>query len=222
MSSDFNETARLVGIVSASAVAVLLAVYAITLGIGLLRFRSQGRPIGGRLFLMLELLIVAIAPAAVMLMAAVHAWAPSGDKVFSLLALVFMALVAGLTCSVHFVILTLGRRTALRQAQWWAVVFDFKWPSVVYALDILAWDVFFALSMGFAAPVFSGSGLADAVRALMIVSAVFAFAGLSGVVANDMRLRNIGIVGYVGLFLVVNALLVVLFWRADPNSFTQG
>jgi len=27
-------------------------------------------------------------------------------------------------------------------------VFAFAWPSVVYALDILAWDVFFALAAG--------------------------------------------------------------------------
>jgi hypothetical protein len=45
---------------------------------------------------------------------------------------------------------------------------------------------------------------------------VLAFAGLSGVVVGDMQLRNIGIVGYVGVFLVVAALLAVLFFRAPP------
>jgi hypothetical protein len=34
---------------------------------------------------------------------------------------------------------------------------SFKWPSVSYALTILAWDVFFALSVLFAAPVFGGN-----------------------------------------------------------------
>jgi hypothetical protein len=52
----------------------------------------------------------------------------------------------------------------------------------------------------------------------MISSGVLALAGLSGVVAGDMQLRNIGIVGYVGVFLVVVALLAVLFHRAPPQE----
>jgi hypothetical protein len=89
---------------------------------------------------------------------------------------------------------------------------------VVYALDILGWDVFFALSMLFAAPVFSGGRLATLIRVLMIASGVLALAGLSGVAVGDMQLRNIGIVGYVGVFLVVAALLAVLFYRTEPQE----
>ncbi len=92
----------------------------------------------------------------------------------------------------------------------------------MYALDILAWDVFFPLSMLFAAPVFSGSRLAAWIRVLMIASAVLALAGLSGVVASDMQLRNIGIIGYLGVFLVVAVLLVVLFYRSEPNDGLIG
>jgi hypothetical protein len=89
---------------------------------------------------------------------------------------------------------------------------------VVYALDILGWDVFFALSMLFAAPVLSGGRLATLIRVLMIASGVLALAGLSGVAVGDMQLRNIGIVGYVGVFLVVAALLAVLFYRTEPQE----
>jgi hypothetical protein len=70
--------------------------------------------------------------------------------------------------------------------------------------------------MFFAAPVLSGSRLATSIRVLMIVSGVLALAGLSGVVAGDMQLRNIGIVGYLVLFLVVAGLLGVLFYRTRP------
>jgi hypothetical protein len=52
----------------------------------------------------------------------------------------------------------------------------------------------------------------------MTVSGVLALAGLSGVVAGDMQLRNIGIVGYLGVFLVVAGLLAVLFHRAAPGT----
>ena len=90
--------------------------------------------------------------------------------------------------------------------------------SIVYALDILTWDVFFPLSMLFAAPVLGGSRLAAWIRVLMIASGVLSLAGLSGIVAGDMQLRNIGIVGYVGVFLVVAALLAVLFYRTTPKE----
>jgi predicted lysophospholipase L1 biosynthesis ABC-type transport system permease subunit len=70
--------------------------------------------------------------------------------------------------------------------------------------------------MLFAAPVFRGSRLAAWTRALTIAGAVLALAGLSGVVAGDMQLRNIGIGGYVGMFLVVASLLAVLFYGATP------
>ena len=116
----------------------------------------------------------------------------------------------------HFVILTLSRQPEFAGQPWVPLVLSFEWPSVAYALDILGWDFFFALSMLFAAPVFRGSRLAAWIRGLMIVSGMLALAGLSGVVVGDMQLRNIGLVGYVGVFLVVAALMAVLFYRETP------
>jgi hypothetical protein len=43
-------------------------------------------------------------------------------------------------------------------------------------------------------------------------------AGLSGVAVGDMRLRNIGIVGYVVVFLLVAALLDLPFDRTTPQE----
>ena len=71
--------------------------------------------------------------------------------------------------------------------------------------------------MLFAAPDFSGSRLAAWIRALMIASGVLALGGLIGVVVGNMQVRNIGIVGYVGVFVVVAALLTVFFYRANPK-----
>ena len=70
--------------------------------------------------------------------------------------------------------------------------------------------------MLFAVPVFRGNRLAAWIRVLMIASGVLALAGLSGVLVGEMQLRNIGTVGYVGVYLVVAALLAVLFNREIP------
>jgi hypothetical protein len=215
-SIKFTATARRLGIFSAAASVILLVAYAVTLAMGLASLESPQEPIGDPLFTILEVLIITMMPAMVALMVTVHAWAPMHAKTLSLTSLVFMGMLAGLTCSVHFVILTLSRQPEFTAQPWLPLVLSFNWPSVVYALDILGWDVFFPLSMLFAAPVFWGTRLAAWIRVLMTASGVLALAGLSGVVVGDMQLRNIGIVGYVGVFLVVTALLAVLFYRATP------
>jgi hypothetical protein len=213
---EFSATARRLGIFSAVGVVILGVAYAITLALGFLSLKSPQQPIGDPMFSILEVLIIVMMPAMVALMVAVHAWAPSHAKILSLTAVVFMAMLAGVTCSVHFVILTVSQQAAFAGQSWLPLFLSFKWPSIAYALDILGWDFFFALSMFFAARVFGGSRLAASIRLLMIASGVLALAGLSGVVAGDMQLRNIGIVGYLGVFLVVAGLLAVLFYRARP------
>ena len=218
MVTAFSPTACRLGLYSAAATVLLIVAYAVTLVVGLLSLKSPQDPIGDPMFTMLEVLIIVMMPAVVALMVAVHAWAPAPVKALSLTAVLFMGLVAVVTSSLHFVILTVSRHPAFAGQPWLPLFLQFRWPSVVYALDILAWDVFFPLSMLFAAPVLSGSTLAIWIRWLMVASAVLALAGLSGVVFGNMQLRNIGIVGYVGVFLVIAVLLAVLFYRALPST----
>jgi len=211
----FTATARQLGLVSAVGTVLLSAGYAAALVAGLWSLPSPQQSIGNPWFSVLEIFILLLLPLLVGLMVAVHAWAPAEDKVYSLLALLFMALMAGLTGSVHFVIFTLSRQVDFTGPAWLPLL-SFRWPSVPYALDILAWDVFFALSVLFAAPVFRGSRLAGTIRGMLIASGVLALAGLSGVIFGDMRLRAIGIVGYVGVFPVAALLLAILFHRTVP------
>jgi hypothetical protein len=177
--------------------------YAVTLVAGFLSLPSPQQPIGDPLFTILEILIILMMPVMVALMVTIHTWASPETKAFSLMALVFMGLLAGLTCSLHFVILAVSRQAAFAGLSWLPLFLSFKWPSVAYALDILAWDLFFPLSVLSVAPVFSGSRLATSIRVLMIVSGILALGGLSGVIVGDMQLRNIGIVGYAGVFSVI-------------------
>ena len=214
----FTPIARSLGIFSATVTVILVVAYTVTLAVGLLSLESPQKPIDDPMFTILEVLIIVMMPAMVALMVAVHAWAPMNAKALSLTSLVFMGLLAGVTSVVHFCVLTLSRQPEFAGQSWLPLVLSFNWPSVAYALEILAWDVFFALSMLFAALVFHGSRLAAWIRVLMIASGVLSLAGLSGVVAGDMQLRNIGIVGYDGVFLVVAALLAVLFYRTTPQE----
>jgi hypothetical protein len=205
---------RAIGRAAAWAVFFLGILYAVTTVLGLLSLKSPQHPIGDPFFLIMELLIVFIAPLMVVSMVAVHAYASFDVKVYSLTALIFIILLAGITSSVHFVILSVGRQLGATGLTWVPFLISFKWPSVAYTLDILAWDWFFALSMLFAAPVFREGRLERTVRILMIVSGVLSLVGLIGVPLEDMQVRMIGVLGYAVVSPIVFLLLGIVFGRA--------
>jgi hypothetical protein len=62
---------------------------------------------------------------------AVHAWAPMQAKTLTLTSVIFMGLLAGVTCVVHFCVLTLSRQPEFAGRRWEPLVFPFAWPSVV-------------------------------------------------------------------------------------------
>lgn len=214
--SEFSPLARKLGIFSSSVVLALQLLYAVALFVGFQQLESENQPIQDPIFTLLEVLIILMMPVMVLLMASVHAWADPEKRLLSLVALLCMAMAAATTCTVHFLILTLSRQPEFSSLPDGALLFAFSWPSIAYSLDILAWDFFFALSTLFAAPVFFDGRLARWIRALMTASGLLALAGLAGVATGNMQLRNIGIVGYLLVFLVVCALLGALFYQTKP------
>lgn len=214
----FTMPATRLGIAAALTVLVLSLAYAIPLVLGLRSLQSQQDPIPDPYFAIMEMLIMLIGPALVVMMAAIHAYASPDVKVYSLTALVFMGLLAGITCSLHIVMLTVGRQVTPAALPWLPLFLSFRWPSVIYALDILAWDLFYPLGILFAVPVIRGAGLARALRVCMVASGMISLVGLLGPVVGDMGIRNIGIVGYAGLSPVVALLLAMLFHRAGGRA----
>ena len=184
-----------VGRITATAVWILLIVYALTTVIGLLSLESQLDPIGDPWFTMMELLIIILAPLILVCMIALDLTVAKPLRIFSRSALLFMGLMTVVTCGVHFSILSVSRPIAAAGLPRPELLFSFTWPSVAYTLDILAWDFFYALSILFAAPIFFASGRRS-IGALMLASGLLSLAGLAGIPTADMGIRNIGIVGY--------------------------
>jgi hypothetical protein len=218
MSEEFTRNQKMLGSIAAFSVFFLLAAYLFTLILGFLSLKSPADPIGDPYFTILELLIVVIAPLMVLVMVSVHYKSSPGTGMYSLLAVVFMVIMAAITCSVHFVILTVSRSLVADGFPWASQFFSFVWPSVAYALDILAWDLFFALSMLCASVVFSKGRLENATRALMIVSGILSLAGFIGVALSDMNLRNIGIIGYAVVSIGVFFLLGIVFLNSRDDA----
>jgi hypothetical protein len=185
-------------------------IYLIVLILGFISLKSPDDPIGNPYFTILEILIIFLAPSMVFTLAIVHKSTPEKLKIYSLTALILISIMACITCCLHFVILTLSQQEAFMDRNWSLLVFSFKWPSIAYSIDILAWDFFYALSMLFLSATFRKRGLETHIRILLVVSGVLSFIGILGIPLNNMQVRNIGIVGYTVFAIIIFFLLGII------------
>src|SRR5512133_380296 len=136
----FTAQHRVLGRVASWTVFALVVIYSVVLILGFLSLKSPQDQIGDPYFTLMELLIILMMPFMVISMIAVHAYATPGAKAYSLTALAFMIIMAAFTSGLHFVILTVSRQIEAAGLVEAPLFFSFQWPSVAYALDILAWD----------------------------------------------------------------------------------
>jgi hypothetical protein len=194
-----SRSERLAGRWSARAVIGITAVYAAVMVAG---FGSMGNlvdPLPDPYLAVAELLILLLAPAMVVLMAAVHACTPVHLRMFSLIAFGWMLVTACLTMTVHVVQLVVARRIDPDSVPGFARLFEFAWPSMWYAVDVVAWDLLLGLSLLFAAFVFTGRRY-RAVRWGLLASAALCLVGLVGPAIDVIAWRELGIFGYVVVF----------------------
>jgi hypothetical protein len=94
-----------------------------------------------------------------------------------------------------------------------------EWPSTLYAVELLAWDVFLGLALLFAAPVFSGSGPHVRVRWALVITGVLCLLGGIGPIIGNMAVQRIGILGY-GIALPITCIFLALVFRHGGSSFS--
>jgi hypothetical protein len=167
-----------------------------------LGFSSMGNvsdPLPDPYLAVAEGLIILMAPLMVTLMIAVHGCAPGRLRGLSLAAVGWMMMLATVTMTVHVVELTFVRRIDPAELPGFDRLLNFQWPSLLYAADIVAWDLFLGLALLFAAPVFAGPGYRWARRALLL-SGSLCLLGLVGPIVNVLAWRGIGIFGYAIVF----------------------
>lgn len=206
------DAVRRLGIAAAATIVGGSVLYGAALIIGL-STAAEGHPISDPWFGVMEWLILAIAPAMVALIMILHIWAGDIQSSRGKLATASMALAAGLTMAVHGWLLTLPRSAA---------TLAFNWPSLPYALDILAWDLFFAWSVLLTAKAVRRQARVPGVSGLLALSGVLAAAGLLGIPLGNMQVRNLGIVGYAVAFPMAALLILCRFLRTPPETGPSG
>jgi hypothetical protein len=170
-----------------------------------MRASGLSHPIVDPTLAIMEFLTLLSAPLLVLLMVAIHESTAASDKVYSLAALAFKVLTAGLTSAVHFVGLT-----ALRQSG----TVELLWPSPQYALELLGWDVFLGISLLFTAPTFRGLGLQRAIRNSSAITGILCLLGTLGPATGKMSLQFIAVVGY-GIGLPVTSFLLARYFMRN-------
>jgi hypothetical protein len=191
---------RILGAWSARAIILIEVAYVAVFIAGFAAIRNTSDPLPNPYLAIAEILILILAPIMVCLMLAVHECAPKEARPFTKVALGWMMAAATLTTIVHFVQLTVARFIDPATFPGYARIFGWRWPSTFYALDIVAWDVFFGLALLFAVPAFAHRADARLVRRGLILSGSLCLIGLVGPFADMLGLRTIGIVGYTVVF----------------------
>jgi hypothetical protein len=198
--NKWTPTDQLIGMWVAWTVFALALIYVAVMALGFIAAGSLDAPLVDPAFAIMEMLILVQAPLIVLLFGVFHRYAAPRSRSLSLAAFALVVVMAGITLSVHFVLLTVGRQVPSGLLPGFDRLFSFNWPSVAYALDILAWDYCFGLALLAAAPVFTGGPAERAVRTGLTLAGVLCLAGLLGVVTANMQIRNVGVVGYGGVF----------------------
>jgi hypothetical protein len=190
----------MIGAWSARAMFVLEVAYVVVFVVGFASISGDfSKPLPDPYLGIAEALILVVAPIMVALMLAIHEYAPERARPFTRVALGWMVAAAAFTTTVHFVELTVARHINPASFPGYYRIFDFKWPSLLYAVDIVAWDVYFGLALLFAVPAFRRDSEPGA-RAGLLACGSLCLIGLVGPFANILGLRAIGIFGYTILF----------------------
>jgi hypothetical protein len=218
----FTAQHRAIGMAAAWAAFIVMQVYSITSGVGFLSLKSPQDSIGPPFLPIMALLIVVMAPLMVATMVAVHAYAAPERKIYGAMALAFIILLAGTTSSINFAVLIVSGQADAAGAPWLPLFLPYKWPTVAYAMDIFAWDWFYALSMLCAAPILRGHRLAQMTRLVMSISGGLSLLGLIVLPLAAMPAIGISIVGWGVAGSVVFLLLAVVLGRTQPAPGDTG
>jgi len=197
---------RKVGLLSSSGLVIVGVTYAVVVAVGVAQ-AGLAEPIVDPVLAVMEGITVVASLFVVGLFVAVYGLADHERKPLGLIALSFAVIMAALTSAVHFVALTAGRQTGFTALEW---------PSTLYALELLAWDVFLGLTLLFAAAVFVGSGARAVARWSLAAAGALCLLGAIGPVIGDMAVQRIGILGY-GVGLPIASLAVAQVFRREVD-----
>jgi len=154
-------------------------------------------------------------PILLLVLASLHRVLPEQKRVFTNTALSLATIFAALTSINRYVALTVVRQSldaGLTNGLEWFM--PYGWPSVMAAIEVLAWGFFLGLTFLSLTPIFFGSkGLQCGLFWTLLISGIFCLVGTLGQVINLTPVFMVGIGGWGFGFTVIAALLAAWFRR---------
>lgn len=168
--------------------------------------------------------VLLMAPALIVLVACIQAYAPRNKKVLSRIGSTFLVAFAVLALINRFLQLTV----LAQQADGLALFDLYNLHSVALALEMLSWGFFLGLATLFVAPVFARGTLEHWIRGLLITNGILCIAsGIGYVLSNQIGAANqmfsalemgFGVLAWALILPLACVLLAVLFKRVERRA----
>lgn len=157
-----------------------------------------------------------------LLLHSIYEYAPHEKKILIRIALSFGVIFAALT-GIHYFVQITTVRWQISQGQLAGIeqFLQAKPDSVIAAVNMLGWTLFFGLSSLFVAPVFAGSKLACAIRRLFLANGIFCLLGGVAYVFKIVLLVFVTINLGMGGAITTLTILLCFFFRRENRSGEQ-
>jgi len=155
---------------------------------------------------------LASVPIFIFLWAILHCVSSPEKKVFTQTSLALIVIFATLTSINRYVAMTVVRQSiemGITDGLNWFM--PYGWPSIMAAMEVLAWGFFLGLAFLFLAPVFRKGKLELAIFWTLIVSGGFSLIAVLGQIMNSVVLNMLGIIAWGPGLIILFVLLASWF-----------
>jgi hypothetical protein len=156
------------------------------------------------------------APTMVFFWCLIYVAVPADKKLYALASLAFIIIFATLTSINRYVSLTVVRQSVqLGKTAGLEWFLPYGWPSIMAAIEVLAWGFFLGLSCLFLAPVFGPKKLERSIFWTLLATGVLGILATLGQVVNSVPLNLLGILAW-GPGLTLVFVLIAFWFKKDP------
>jgi hypothetical protein len=185
-------------------------------------FMSGTIPPGEPYLSMIGVVSLASVPAMIFLWVILHNSVVPTKRIFTQTSLALMVIFGTLTSINRYVAMTVvpqSMKLGITDGLDWFM--PYGWPSIMAAMEVLAWGFFLGLAFLFLAPVFRRGRLELAIFWTLIVSGIFSLIAVLGQVLNSVVLNMLGIIAWGPGLIVLFALLASWSKNSDQIQRTS-
>lgn len=165
---------------------------------------------------MISVVSMASIPAMIFLWVILHNSVVPAKRIFTQASLAFMVIFGTLTSINRYVAMTVvpqSMKLGITDGLDWFM--PYGWPSIMAAIEVLAWGFFLGLAFLFLAPVFRTGRFELAIFWTLIGSGIFSLIAVLGQIMNSVVLNMLGIIAWGPGLILLFALLASWFKNSD-------